>query len=407
MAMRVADSTIYQSIINNLSNEQSNFNNISEELSTQQSINKPSDNPVGMTELLNYRSSQASISTYQTNIQNCSSWLTATESALTGINTALNSIQSTAMAQDNSTSSSADMSAASAALQPMIDEILSLANSTCGGQYVFSGTNAGTQPFPSDSTAMPAQVSNPVAARGNTFDGTVSAGGTYTGTANATYVVKIVQGGTLANASYQVSSDGGKTWGAVTTGLGAGTISLGDGATMTFADNGSNHLAANDVFSVDAYAPGYYQGNGQDLSAQIGQDSSFNYGISGQSVFTDQVNDNVDMFGTLNDLQTALQNNDSAGIQQQLQNLSQVQNQVNNYISDCGAKQNQLTAAGTNLTNLNQNITQATSNLDDANMATLMTQFTSQQVALEASYELSSQIGQLSIVNYLSSSTIK
>ncbi|HVO65635.1 MAG TPA: flagellar hook-associated protein FlgK [Syntrophales bacterium] len=92
----------------------------------------------------------------------------------------------------------------------------------------------------------------PVAASGNTYAGTVTAGGSYTGTKHKTYEVQIVAPGALGVATYKVSSDGGNTWGSVQTMPANGNITLGEGINFTFT---AGTFAANDTFSVNATYP--------------------------------------------------------------------------------------------------------------------------------------------------------
>jgi len=122
------------------------------------------------------------------------------------------------------------------------------------------------------------------AADGNTFDGDVTSIGTYTGSENKTYVVKIVTGGALDVAEYQFSSDGGKTWNDDDPLLQdlSRTITLGDGISLDFAA-GTADLATDDIFYVQALAPGYYNGNGEEMSINIGEGESFTYSISGEA----------------------------------------------------------------------------------------------------------------------------
>ncbi|MFP4055872.1 MAG: flagellar hook-associated protein FlgK [Candidatus Brocadiia bacterium] len=93
---------------------------------------------------------------------------------------------------------------------------------------------------------------------GNTYAGTATSGGAFTGEANQSYLIEIVDGGDLAAATYRVSEDGGTTWGS-TLALDGGTIDVYDdlngtdlGVDATF---GPGTFAAGDRFSIDAYAP--------------------------------------------------------------------------------------------------------------------------------------------------------
>ncbi len=95
----------------------------------------------------------------------------------------------------------------------------------------------------------PAGVDSIVAAGGNTYAGTVTAGGAYTGTANKTYEVQIMSSGALGTATYEVSSDGGQTWGSTQTMPASGNITLGNGITLKFTAGTFN---TGDVFNVNA-----------------------------------------------------------------------------------------------------------------------------------------------------------
>ena len=113
-------------------------------------------------------------------------------------------------------------------------------------------------------------VTDPVAASGNYYTGTATAGGTYTGTSGKTYTVEIVDAGALGAATYRVSEDGGTTWGA--TQATATTISVYDDQHAT--DLGARmYLTAGDFntgdrFTVRAFVPTVQQA--ADAKVQIG-----------------------------------------------------------------------------------------------------------------------------------------
>jgi len=132
--------------------------------------------------------------------------------------------------------------------------------------------------------SLASTISSASAAVVNTFDGTVVSGGNYTGAENKAYAIKIINGGALAAATYQISSDGGRTWGATKTNLSA-PVTLGEGVTITFTA-GTQNLAANDLFTVNAYTAGYYQGNDDSLIVQVGKNNNFIYNITGSDAFT-------------------------------------------------------------------------------------------------------------------------
>ena len=397
MITRVADQMKFDLLNNSISNIQNDYNELMVEMSTQKKVNEPSDDPVGMGKILDYRSAQAQISYYQKNVDSSNSWLSTAESNLSSVNDILNQVKETAMAQSTATSNASSRQVAADALQPLIDQVLSLANAKFGNSYIFSGTRTDTEPF--SATAQAARIDAPVKASGDAFDGGVTSGGSYTGTANKTYVVKIITGGTLAASTYQISADGGKTFGATQSDLSA-PVTIGDGIQLTFTA-GTTDLAANDMFSVRAYAAGYYNGNGEELSNEVNNGVTSNYNITGQEAFTDQGNGTVDIFQTLNDLKTALQNNDAAGIANQLDPLSKAQDQINRYIGQCGTRTNSLTISSTTLSDMNTRITGLNSNIEDADLAKLSTDYQYKQVALEACYKMASDLTSNSILNFI------
>ena len=399
MAIRVSENMKYNTMVNNLFRAQDNYNAAMEKMASQKKINRPSDDPVGMSRIVSLRKSRASVEQYRRNIDGCNSWIEITESKLSSVDDLLVNAQEIAIAQSTATASAGTRSISAVAVQQIMDEMLSLANSKYGDRYLFSGTRMDEEPFSSSESA--AAIGPAVAADGNFFNGTVaSGGGPYTGSVNKTYVVKIIDSGAFGTATYQVSSDGGKNWSSTDTIPAGGTITLGDGIDLTFTA-GSNDLTANDIFYVNASAPGYYNGNGEELSVEIGKDTPFDYSISGESVFTDNGGGNVDIFKVLNDLKNSLEANDPDGIAAQLDNLQKASEQVNENIARCGARMNRLEIAENNMADLDFNLTKLISNTEDADISEIATELAMKEIALKASYATASKIENLTILDFL------
>ncbi|MGC6416966.1 MAG: flagellar filament capping protein FliD [Bradymonadia bacterium] len=90
------------------------------------------------------------------------------------------------------------------------------------------------------------------------YEGTVTSGGTYTGTANTSFIVEIMEEGLAdGTAKYRLSTDGGLTFddnaGAGFDVTSAGPIGLADGVTISFEDDGI--LREGDSFSIDVFNP--------------------------------------------------------------------------------------------------------------------------------------------------------
>jgi flagellar hook-associated protein 3 len=341
---------------------------------------------------------QASIDQCQRNIDNNNGWLAMTESKLSSAGELLTKARELAIGQGTATASAETRRITAENVEQLKEQMLSLANSQYGDRYLFSGSRMDTAPF--SATSQSANTDTPTSASSNNFDGTVAESGIYTAGVNKTYVVKIITGGILTDASYKVSSDGGKTWGAEQNDLDTGTINLPDGISLTFTDNGANHLTAGDVFSVHAYAEGYYKGNNDNLMLDIGKDAAIHYNITGEEAFAGR-NGGADIFKTLDDLKSALVNNDQGGILAQLENLNIASEQINFATSKVGTVVNRLDLAKSNLQDFSLQLTDLTSQTEDADMAELATSMAMRQSALQASYSMASKIGSNTILDFI------
>jgi flagellar hook-associated protein 3 FlgL len=301
--MRITDSMRFNTMVNNLNNTQSDYNEISEAISTQKKVNRASDDPVAATRILDIRRGKAAIEQYKQNMDISRSWISATETTLSSAYDMLNTAMGVALGSAGADAATRENAAAN--IQDIIDSMRSLANTKWGDRYLFSGTREDVAPFTDAPTA--ATIDPPQAAAGNAFAGTVVSSGAYTGDTNKTYAVKITSAGALGAATYKFSTDGGRTWSADASTPLNGAISVGDGVTLTFDDVlGTNPFGENDVFYVNATAAGYYQGNDENLSIPINRGTNDEYSLTGAEVFTAAGAGGVDVFRTLHALRDAL-----------------------------------------------------------------------------------------------------
>ncbi len=621
MITRVTDNIKFNMLTNNLFNVAGKYGELMEKISTGKNINRPSDDPIGTNDILDFRTIATSIEQYQTNITDADIWLNLTSTNISGLRKIADQAKSIAISESGASGSAETRQASAAALTALIDEALSLLNAKNGDNYLFGGSSTDLQPFSTNYAS--ASVGVTYAATTNSFNGTVISDGTYTGVENKNYVLKIVAGGTLATATYQISSDGGKSWGATqdlpaqvvkgstanasggtpitaatvwntidganvqngttidisgfdhdgnavgpdtytiadattgtvqdlldqielsyggtatasidtagritvtddTTGVSqmemtlsttnppggsldfgmvsisaTKSISLGNGVTMTFAA-GSRNYAANDIFTVNANAAGYYRGNDDKLNAVIGHNNNMAYNITGTEAFTGQFasasvinagagiaaddlitltrgttigswtvtsqanypnmiitsqtaesltidadNDgtddirlnltgsweenntvtfsttagiasgeipvtfsgsgSVDLLSTLNALMTGLQETDQARAQKlivaQVENLANTETQMLQYETQAGAKMNSLETTSSNHKAIDLQVTNMLADIETADLTQLIMEFQMKQIAMQASYSMASQIGKMTIMDYIS-----
>jgi flagellar hook-associated protein 3 FlgL len=100
-------------------------------------------------------------------------------------------------------------------------------------------------------------------------------------------------------------------------------------------------------------------------------------------------------------LVAALENNDQQGCAQALESLKTGQEYFTTQLASVGARENRLDVADSVLSGLKLNETERMSNIEDADLATLLTELANQQLSYEAVLKSSSMIMKMSLVNYL------
>lgn len=119
-----------------------------------------------------------------------------------------------------------------------------------------------------------------------------------------------------------------------------------------------------------------------------------------QPVFSDS-DAGKNIMVTVGKLVAALENNDQQGCAEALDGLKKGHQYFTTQLASVGARENRLQVADTVLTGLKLNETERMSNVEDADLATLLTELANQQLSYEAVLKSSSMIMKMSLVNYL------
>lgn len=178
--MRVSNKTVFDTARFNLANLTDDLNRASMVVSTQNRLLKLSDDPVGLTQVLNLRSSLSNIEQMGRNISLGKSWLASSESAQTSIQNLVSDTKALCVQMASATTGAAQRRSAAESVENNLKEIVALANTNVNGRYIFAGSET-------DSTAFTLNADNSV---------------TYNGDNNA-FTVKIGR-----NASVEIGGDG-------------------------------------------------------------------------------------------------------------------------------------------------------------------------------------------------------
>ncbi|MGA8530219.1 MAG: flagellar hook-associated protein FlgL [Acidobacteriaceae bacterium] len=126
---------------------------LTEELASGSRVNTLSDDPVAAGENVLLSAQIAGDDTFSQTASSSQSMLQMTDSALGTVVSQLTTAVSLATEANNGTLNANDLTSIGNQLAGIRDEVLSLANTTYMGQYVFAGSQGSTQPFVLDASA--------------------------------------------------------------------------------------------------------------------------------------------------------------------------------------------------------------------------------------------------------------
>jgi flagellar hook-associated protein 3 FlgL len=141
-----------------LDQTQSTQQSLSNELSSGLRVTSIGTDPVAAAENVQFLNQIQSDDSFSTTSSLASGMLQVTDSALGSVVTQLTRAVSLATSANNETNNSSDLKSISSELSGIRDEVMSLANTTYQGQYVFSGSQSSSAPFTLDTSTDPATV---------------------------------------------------------------------------------------------------------------------------------------------------------------------------------------------------------------------------------------------------------
>jgi flagellar hook-associated protein 3 FlgL len=297
--MRVTNTIIYDAIKLRLGNITEELNKANTIVATGKRILKLADDPVGLTQGLNIKSTLSSIEQMGRNITLGTSWLAASESAMSQVQDVISEAKTLSVQMANSTVGAAERRSAAETVQNLLEELVSLANTEVNGRYIFAGSETDTTPF------------------------------------------------SLEN------------------------------------DNSVTYHGDNNAFTVKI---------GKDATVQVGSYGEAVFGTSGQP---------DDLFRAFNDLKTALENNDTSGIQAGMGDLDSRFDHVASKISDIGSKMVRMDMRENILQDLNIANTERLSTIEDADITEAILDLQAKELAYQAALSSASKVLQMSLLDYM------
>ena len=150
--MRV-NTNMVPDILADLQQSQSTLNTALQEVSTGKSVTVPSDNPAASAEMVQNTMESANVDQYTKNISSVLANVQQASSTLSSVITSLTSAVSLGTEAANGTNSSSNLSSIASQVQSILSDVVSDANTSVSGVYLFGGTASGATPFTADSSS--------------------------------------------------------------------------------------------------------------------------------------------------------------------------------------------------------------------------------------------------------------
>jgi flagellar hook-associated protein 3 len=355
-----------------------------QQVSTGLRVNQPSDDPAASANMVLSLASSADVDQYTKNISAVTSQMQTADSALSSVVTSLNTAITLGTSGTSGILSTANKQAVATQVQGVLANVVSLANASYQGAYLFGGSETTGPPvLPASTTFTSAQgtIFPPLAATLPLTAGSIT---TISDAATGkTFVFTVATGQTISNLSTAVANAAA-----------AGTLSAGTTATISATGQlqissnsssagivvGSNDpvLGAMTATSGTEVANAYaYVGNSTVNSVPVGDSLNVAANLPGSQIFTSGAN----VIGSLGGLITALQSGTStqieaatnavstalAAVGEQRVPLDNSINQLNSQESYLGQETLSLTSQQTSL--VGANLAQSATNLSQAELA--------------------------------------
>jgi flagellar hook-associated protein 3 FlgL len=399
MAMRVTQNLNQTQFLSALDSLESNLSQTQNQVSSGLSFTSPSQNPIAAGTVNNYNQVLAQSQQYTANGNSAQTSLQTEDTALSQLQSQLQSLRSLALEANSGTQTGEDLTAIAEQATQIQNSLLSLANTQDGnGQYIFAGFSTQTQPFSLTAT-----------------------GASYSGDQGQNQI-QIAAGQTIASAD-----NGDVVFNQIKTGNGVFTVAPSSGNTGSGVVGATTVTGAGGysgkTYSIDFTAPNAYTvvdslGNtvtsgafssGQTIAFGGAEVTLTGTPATGDS-FSVTPSGNQSLFTTVQNLVSAIQTGASSpaaipalnnAVATALNNIDQAISQTSTVQASVGGRLNTITTQQSVETSQQTQLKQSISSLQSLDYASAITTLDSQNTTLSAAMQAYTLTQGLSLFKYI------
>lgn len=159
--MRITNNMLSTNLLRNIQSAQGKLDDLQNQLSSFHRVNKPSDDPAGVENILKLNNSISSVNQWKKNADQAVSYMSTTDSTLGDISSMLNRVKELAVQGASDTSSPESRKAIAVEVDQISQELQNMANTKVGNKYIFGGTQTNQKPLVSvDALGNPTWAGN-------------------------------------------------------------------------------------------------------------------------------------------------------------------------------------------------------------------------------------------------------
>lgn len=392
-----------QQLLYNLNNIQENLSTTQNEIATGKVLNKPSDNPLAVSQDMADSTAISQAQSYVSNMQYGTTWMNATSSVMQSMTSTLQSIRSVVLQALNTPGQTPNaITGLQQEVAQYINNIYQLSDTKQGNSYLFGGFATDKQVSQYMTTSqLTSNISatTPTATPGLTSGGTLSIVGSQ-GSASVSVTTSETFSGIEA-AINAVSSKTGVT--AITQNGGAGVQLVlqpqDAGAAFGVSSRGittSGGAAFTVTSSHNPPPAGYSQAINYAVSSTVTEQVN----VTAANIFaTSPAAGTPDLRSTLQAILNDIGNTKALG--QDLANLDANTSQLIQTSTEVGARVNQLKTMQTQTNQFITNLQNQQASLENANMAQVLTQYQNDMSTYQAALQMGAKTLLPTLAQYL------
>ena len=413
--MRVTDLTKQSAIFRNMQNNGERLQNLSDNLASGRRINKLSDDPLGATQAQDFRTKLSYFNMLKENTKRTFVWLDRTESELSHIGDLLQRVKVLILAQANDSSEKDSRRVTAEELQNITKALMQSGNSKIGKLYIFAGSKTLTTPLIRGTESHKATVE---------MDGlevdlkflldAEQFAATFRGFSSNPLRVRITRTGEIGRAHYQVSDDGGESWGRDATLLPEIEVFNRDGLSsdkvfLRFTGEPKDFVKNPIIFHeglefvFEANPPIQYNGNADKRMVPTSEGILQPINVTAGEIFFRDENDpdSLNIFDMMVSLKRALLDNDGRVLEERLGDLDDAFEQVLNHRADMGAVRRELEDQLKKIDDREFNNISQLSEIEDLDFPRAVMEMNLADVRNKATLDISARLIQPSLLNFL------